>query len=352
LKPRQIAVFTSLKNDMTTTYLEQKLSQMVLSLAETISTPISDISPQIDIVYKNEPSTDILFRESMRSTQLVMKQARPKKMGVQLIKVTTATQALIAKNFDIAGSLHNAIKTNQLHLVYQPKVSSDNFDILGLECLLRWQHPVHGFVSPLDIFECAESTSNTLYLEKWIFKTALAQTAVWKEMGLKVPKLSINLTGETLVAPDFYDYLLINLKEYGLNASDIDIEILESSVFHDMEFCLAAIQRFYEVGISFSLDDFGTGFSNLSYLKTMPISTLKVDMSFVHDITDKPQSAALCNSIISMARDLGMQSVAEGVETKEQLNMLKTMGCNLIQGYYFHKPMPAEQILKLMHYKD
>lgn len=348
LKSNQLGVFATLENDVTTTDLEQKISQIVLSLSEIISTPISDIPPQINIVYTIESSKNTLFRESIRSTQLVMNQVKPKKSGVQLTKVTIAAQALVAKSFDIAGGLHNAIKINQLHLVYQPKVSVDGSKVIGLECLLRWQHPVHGFVSPLDIFECAEGTNSSLYLEKWIFKTAFAQAATWKKMGVTVPKISINLTGETLIDPSFYDYVLINLKHYGLNTGDIDIEILESSAFHDMEFCLAAIQRFYDVGISFSLDDFGTGFSNLSYLKTMPISTLKVDMSFVHDITEKRQSAALCNSIITMARDLGMQSVAEGVETKEQLEMLKNMGCNLIQGYYFYKPMLAEQIYNLI----
>lgn len=348
LKSRQLGAFVVLQNAATTTELEQKLSQMVLELAAIISTHVSDIAPQINIVYTVESSKDTLFREAVRSAQLVLKQVKLKKSGVQLTRVTAARQALIARNFDIAGGLHNAIKTEQLHLVYQPKVSSDSFEVVGLECLLRWQHPVHGFVSPLDIFKCAEGTSSALYLEKWIFKTAFAQAAAWKKMGMKIPKLSINLTGETLVDPSFHDYLLTNLKQYGLSTSDLDIEILESSVFYDMEFCLAAIQRFHDVGISFSLDDFGTGFSNLSYLKTMPISTLKVDMSFVHDITEKRQSAALCSSIITMARDLGMQSVAEGVETEAQLKMLKNMGCDLIQGYYFHKPMPAQQIYELM----
>ncbi|MBT0584814.1 sensor domain-containing phosphodiesterase [Alteromonas oceanisediminis] len=352
LKSRQLGVFACLDSDTGSLELEQKLSQMEFSLREIVSTSVSDVYPHIDIVYAIETSQHTLFRESIRSMQLVMSQIRPQKSGVQLVKVTTETRALITKHFDIAGGLLDAINTNQLGLVYQPKVSTDGNEIVGLECLLRWQHSTHGFVSPLDIFECAKGINSTLYLEKWIFKTALCQAAYWKEMGKKVPKLSINLTGETLVDPSFYEFLLTNLDEYGLDPSDIDIEILESSVFHDMEFCLAVIQRFYEVGISFSLDDFGTGFSNLSYLKKMPISTLKVDMSFVHDITEKGQSAALCNSIISMARDLGMQSVAEGVESKAQLEMLTAMGCNLIQGYYFYKPMPTGLLQNLLQNND
>lgn len=169
-----------------------------------------------------------------------------------------------------------------------------------------------------------------------------------EKAGFTIPKISINLTGETLTNPQFYDTLTKCLHEHQLSASYFDIEILESSVFHDKTLALAAIQRINDAGLSFSLDDFGTGFSNLSYLKTMPITSLKIDISFVRDITQDLGSAALCNSIVSMAKDLGMQSVAEGVETEAQLNMLKKMGCNIIQGYYFYKPLSAEKAESLL----
>lgn len=348
LDTKQLAVFSSLDNQMTAPVLEQKLSQIASSLAETISTQMADIQPQINIMYTIESSQDTVFKESARLTQLIINQVALKKSGVNISEVTKEAKALIARKFDLAGDLIKAIKSDQLHLVYQPKVSCNGGEIIGLECLLRWQHPRHGFVSPLDIFECADGTNSTLNLEKWIFKTAFAQVAIWSKLGITVPKLSINLTGETLTDSNFYDYISSCLNRYSLNARNFDIEILESSVFHDKEGGLAAIQRLFETGISFSLDDFGTGFSNLSYLKTMPISSLKIDMSFVRDITEIPQSASLCNSIISMARDLGMYSVAEGVETAEQLNGLKNMGCDVIQGYYFYKPMPAAEIQTIL----
>jgi EAL domain-containing protein (putative c-di-GMP-specific phosphodiesterase class I) len=176
-------------------------------------------------------------------------------------------------------------------------------------------------------------------LEKWVFKTVIKQIKDWKEQGFEVPRVSINVTGDTLQQKGFVNFVSESLNESNLSGENLDIEILESSLFENINAVIDIMNQLRKLGISFSLDDFGTGFSNLAYLQVLPINYLKIDKSFIDNIIQDQHASAMCSGIISLANGLGMQTVAEGVESEFQVIALRAMRCDFIQGYYYSKPL-------------
>ncbi|WP_394222878.1 EAL domain-containing protein [Alteromonas gracilis] len=314
------------------------------SLALPINTKVAAISPSLVVSVVNQKTSEGLFSDAIGLANTAIEEHAVTR-DVEFLFVGDKTKNQIQRKTIIARDLHNAIENNALHLVYQPKITASENLIVGAECLLRWNHPKLGFVDPTDIVEVAQQTNCLLQLEKFIFYQALQQWTAWRKTIEAPLKLSINLTGSTLISNDFYCYVKQTISDCNIPRDALDIEILESSIFYDRTLALKAINALSDLRISFSLDDFGTGFSNLSYLKSLPITTLKIDKSFVDDISSCKKSKALCNSIIHMAKELNMECIAEGVETKCQLEQLVEMGCGLIQGYFFSKPLEPSDFL-------
>lgn len=268
----------------------------------------------------------------------------PKREGVQVRLLAEKELLLIERRVQVVKALREALDNEDLHLVFQPKVCAVSHKLIGLEALLRWHHSQMGAIRP-DIILDAAVEANLLYeLEKWVFDAALKRISEWQQAGFSVPRVSVNITGETLLQQGFSTFVGTRLADYNLSGSALDIEIIESSVFDDFEATVIVMEHLQKEGISFSLDDFGTGFSSLSYLRNLPITHLKIDKSFVDNIIESQEAATLCGGIISLAKSLNLHIVAEGVETESQSIVLKALRCDSFQGYFFHKPLPVSEV--------
>ncbi|WP_280142107.1 EAL domain-containing protein [Nitrosomonas aestuarii] len=240
--------------------------------------------------------------------------------------------------------LRNALKCSELLLHYQPIVNIDDTKVYSMEALLRWRHPKNGLICPTKFIRLAEETGMIALIGEWVLRQSCLQIKAWREQGYEVPKLAINLSAiqfrqKTLVA----DITRI-LDETGLEGHCLILEITESELMENVEEVVRTLQQLRALGIEISIDDFGTGYSSLSYLKRYQINTLKIDRSFVCDISDNPEDTAIIAAILAMADNLKIHVVAEGVETEEQLFFLASHGCFRFQGYYFSEPLPAPEI--------
>ncbi|MGP8308052.1 sensor domain-containing protein [Vibrio sp. YIC-376] len=239
----------------------------------------------------------------------------------------------------IQSALHQAIEKQQLRLEYQPQYNLEQNAIVGVEALLRWQHPEFGIVSPADFIPIAEKTGLIQSIGEWVLKQACIQGNSWLAAGINFGKIAVNVSALQLQQPNFIDRLWIILQETGFPAHHLDIEITESFLLIDPQQAIASLNKLRALGIEISLDDFGTGYSSLSYLKGLPINKLKIDRSFVSDVPSNGDSNAIVNAIIAMGKTLSLKVVAEGIETKEQAKYLSDRGCIYGQGFLFSPPV-------------
>lgn len=248
----------------------------------------------------------------------------------------------------LSSDLRHAVERSELFLVYQPVVDMASGDICGMEVLLRWQHPVHGLVSPVKFIPLAEESGMIIKIGEWVMRAACTQLRTWQQQGYEVPRLAINLSAKQFRQKNLADNIASILAETGVDSRHIGIEITESMLVQNIDEVVDTLLRLSNLGLEISIDDFGTGYSSLSYLKRFPIDKLKIDKSFVDDIATHKDDAAIVKAIISMAHGLQMKIVSEGVETQAQLEFLRQHGCEQYQGYLFSKPLPgAEVVTKL-----
>jgi EAL domain-containing protein (putative c-di-GMP-specific phosphodiesterase class I) len=230
---------------------------------------------------------------------------------------------------------------------YQPRVAVDSLAITGVEALVRWQHPQLGLVSPSEFIPLAEDTGLIGPIGEWVMRTACRQGRRWRDEGFAPIQIAVNICGRQFHDQDLSQTVIRILEETGLPANNLELELTESSVMQDAEFASGVLSRLKSMGIKISIDDFGTGFSSLSSLKRLPIDALKVDRSFVRDATSDADDAALVMAIITLAHNLRLKVIAEGVETEDQLRFLQLLRCDEIQGYLFSKPQPADALVSL-----
>lgn len=252
----------------------------------------------------------------------------------------------------LGNDLRHAIERNELFLVYQPVVDTLSGDIAGMEVLLRWQHPVIGLVSPVKFIPLAEENGLILSIGEWVLRSACAQVQEWHKQGYQVPRLAINLSAKQFRQKSLVEHIDSILTETGVDPRFIGIEITESMLVQNIDEVVDTLRRLSEMGLEISIDDFGTGYSSLSYLKRFPINKLKIDKSFVDDITTHLDDAAIVKAIIAMAHGLQMKVVSEGVETEAQLEFLRQHGCEHYQGFIFSKPLPANEVTARLQRKQ
>jgi EAL domain-containing protein (putative c-di-GMP-specific phosphodiesterase class I) len=214
----------------------------------------------------------------------------------------------------------------------------------GAEALVRWNSPTLGQISPVQFIPVAEETGFIVALGQWVLRTACRQMAAWRASGVEIPRLSVNLSVRQLERTDILEAVRSALEESGLPPDALELEITES-VIMNVEDAISVLQRLRELGVRLAVDDFGTGYSSLAYLRRLPINTLKIDRSFVIGIGESLGDESIVQAVIGMARNLGLSTVAEGVETAQQLTFLRNAGCDEIQGYYFGRPQPAKEFL-------
>ncbi len=248
----------------------------------------------------------------------------------------------------LENNLHKAVDNNELVLYYQPQVDVASGELVGMEALIRWQHPERGFVSPNVFIPVAEETGMITRIGAWVIREACEQGVRWINSGYDLKKISVNLSARQLRDEALPVQIAKILEETGMPADKLGIELTESAIILDPDVALVRLQRIKELGIKLSLDDFGTGYSSLSYLKRFPIDTLKIDQAFVRDVKVNQEDAELVKAIISMAHGLGMDVVAEGVEVQEQVDFLNENDCDSIQGYLYSRPLPAVEMEQML----
>lgn len=254
----------------------------------------------------------------------------------------------IRKRLSMESMLRHALERNEFSLHYQPQVALQTGCIIGVEALIRWNHESEGLVSPADFIPLAEELGLIVPIGEWVLRTACEQMKAWQAAGLPKIRVAVNLSARQFRQKDLVEVIAGVLLETGLDPRHLDIELTESMMMHNVEAAVLTLGKLKEMGISLSIDDFGTGYSSLNYLKRFPIDVLKIDQSFVRDITSDADDAAIARSIIALAHSLKLKVIAEGVETEAQLNYLSSHHCDVIQGYYYSRPLSAaacEQLL-------
>jgi predicted signal transduction protein with EAL and GGDEF domain len=249
---------------------------------------------------------------------------------------------------ELETELRRALEANELFLAYQPQIELSSGRIASVEALVRWRHPTRGIVPPDEFISVAEESGLIVPLSDLVMRQALKQIAAWWKDGCRDLRVAVNVSGAQFEAPGFPDWVFAHLDEAGLPGACLELEITESLLMVDEAAAALAVRAVRELGVHVAIDDFGTGYSSLAYLKHFPIEALKIDRSFVADLGRDSNDAAICAAIIAMGRQLGLKIVAEGVETKEQLQFLSTHGCTLAQGFYIAKPVEAAEMSKLL----
>lgn len=250
-----------------------------------------------------------------------------------------------ANTLRMITDLQHAVENGELRLHYQPKVDTASGRLLGMEALVRWMHPERGMISPAEFIPVAEDTGMIVAIGRWVLREACRQNAAWQQAGLRPLRVAVNLSARQFRSDNLLDEIDAALSETALPASLLELEITESMVMEDPERVINLLDKIRSRGIHLSLDDFGTGHSSLAYLKRFPINCVKIDRAFIKDMPENTDDVAIARTIVAMAKSLGLTTVAEGVETVEQLELLKTMGCDQIQGYFFSRPLPADDFM-------
>jgi diguanylate cyclase (GGDEF)-like protein/PAS domain S-box-containing protein len=323
------------------------IAQKVLS---TLSSPFSVegheffITTSIGIaLYPNDGNT---YESLIKNADTAMYRAKEKgKNNYQ--HYSPALNAKISERLAMETHLRRALERNEFELHYQPLVAPAWGRVIGVEALLRWKRPGVGMIPPSDFIPLAEETGLILPIGEWVLQTACAQNRAWQSAGLPPIRVAVNLSGGQFQQQHLVEDIAAILHETGLSPEYLELELTESIIMKSTEATVTTLRRMAELGIRISVDDFGTGYSSLSYLKRFPVSTLKIDRTFVGDLTTDPDDKAIVKAIITLAHSLKLGVVAEGVETREQLQFLQSLQCDYVQGELFSKPVPADKVAPL-----
>ncbi len=254
------------------------------------------------------------------------------------------------KRLELESDLWRAIKHGELRVCYQPEVLLENSRVIGMEALVRWEHPALGLLLPDDFVPLAEETGLIAPIGRWVLERACHQARAWQQRYHTDPPLTVcvNLSAMQFRQPNLVDEIGDLLNETGLDPSCLGLEITESAVMEDAPSTFTTLQELAALGVPLAIDDFGTGYSSLSYLRRFPVSYLKIDSSFVGGLEESSEDAPILAAMIGLGRTLSMKTIAEGVESAEQFALLQGMGCEIGQGNYFSRPLPSEAASELL----
>jgi diguanylate cyclase (GGDEF)-like protein/PAS domain S-box-containing protein len=258
---------------------------------------------------------------------------------------TPSLQASVMHRLDMENNLRVALLENQFEVYYQPKVDIRQKSVLGLEALIRWKHPIKGSIPPSNFISLAEETGLIVSIGDWIFLKTIQKIAEFEKLGMEI-EISVNLSTKQFK----HESLIKNLKklliEYSINPKLLEIEITESSLIDNADLAIEILYQIHDLGVQIAIDDFGTGYSSLAYLKKFPVKTLKIDRSFIMDLEQDEDSQVIVKAVINLGHNLGLQVVAEGAETADQCRILKDLNVDMIQGFYYSKPLPEKSLLE------
>jgi diguanylate cyclase (GGDEF)-like protein/PAS domain S-box-containing protein len=317
---------------------------------EMISAPLTlgtlELHPSASIGIAVTTDSGTSAERLLRDADLSMYRAKERGGGcAELFDDDLYAKALA--RLELEAELRRAIDTEELRVFYQPVVSFDGV-VTGFEALVRWDHPVRGLISPADFIPLAEETGLVIPLGAWVLAKAARQVALWQRTINPVFQLSVNLSSRQLADPDLPGTVRRTLEESGLAASDLCLELTETALIEDPVSAERHLGELNALGVRIAVDDFGTGYSSLIYVRKFPVQVLKLDRLFVAGLGESAEDETIAGSVIHLAHELGLEAVAEGVETLGQLNALSTLGCDLAQGFYWSKPRPPEEIEQVL----
>jgi diguanylate cyclase (GGDEF)-like protein len=295
-----------------------------------------------------------LFPRDGKNVSVLLKHAdialhRVKDQGRNNLQFYTAEMnTQVTESLNLAHSLRQALESDQLHLHYQPQIELHSGQVVGMEALLRWQHPRLGVIPPAQFVPLAEENGLIVPIGKWVIRTACDQAKIWQDMGLSNLRMSVNLSARQFMQVNLLDQVYNILQETTSHSLHLELEITESLLMTDVEEAIKILRAFKAIGVHTAIDNFGTGYTSLSYLQRLPVDRLKIDRSFIQAISLDPDAAAIALAIIAMAHSLQLKVIAEGVENETQMTFLKTNRCDEIQGYYFCPPQSGEKMTLLL----
>lgn len=330
----------------------RQVEDVTRRLTERMAVPFFIAEQQLTISFSMGislfPEADKIPEDILKQADTALNQAKAAGQGTFRF-FQPEMQGAADRRLRLHTDIRKAIDNEELTLYYQPQVTADG-RLAGAEALLRWIHPERGMIAPLEFITIAEETGIIVDIGEYVLEKTCRSIRIWQDAGLLAPSQSIavNISAREFSAPSFVNRVLDTLSRTGAHPHHLDIELTEGSLLTSVEETIAKMTLLRSRGIRFSVDDFGTGYSSLSYLRTLPLHTLKIDRSFVNDIKPDSSEFTLVTTIITMAHSLGLQVIAEGVETAEQLRYLAEKECQLYQGYYFSRPIPVEEFTKLL----
>jgi diguanylate cyclase (GGDEF)-like protein len=333
---------------------ETHIAEQMLKLVVQISAPMKLAGNDVQVSCSIGVAT---FPQDGNDVDALIKHAdtamyRAKELGKNQYQFFTSELQMRAnEQLALREDLRHALEHDEFEVHYQPQVNLRSGKVVGVEALLRWRHPTLGLVGPAHFIAFAEETGLIIPIGEWVLKRACVQNKQWQDAGLPAVPVAVNVSAKQCAHPDLESIVRRALEESGLSPHCLELELTESVSMADPERSVPMMERMKEIGVLLSIDDFGTGYSNMSYLRRFPIDRLKLDISFVREITTDPSSLAITDAIITMAHSLHLEVVAEGVETEGQLTLLASRNCDIMQGYFFSKPLPPADIEQLLREK-
>ncbi len=335
--------FVVLIEEANTSHIPGSVNRLLDCLKQPLVLDSQEITSSASIGIAVYPTDGEDIPTLLKNADTAMNRAKEKGERFQFFQAEMATQA--RERLLIESNLRRAIEREQLFLNYQPIIDLATGELVGAEALLRWRHPELGLVPPDRFIPVAEASGAIGAIGEWVLRETCQQIQRWETQGLTLAKVAINLSARQLRQPDLAEQFVNILAQHGIAAARIGIELTESALMHDPKDAAIQLGRIRAAGFEIYIDDFGTGYSSLSYLKRFPIDKLKIDRSFVNDITTVGGSMAIVSAVLAVARALGMRVVAEGIETEAQLGMLRDHGCDMGQGYLIGRPMLADDFV-------
>ena len=327
--------------------IEAITNKILAALREPITLQTRAIHASLTIGASAFPQDGDHYELLLRRAETAMRSAKAAGRGT-FRRYSTEMCGLIDDRLALESDLRSAIEQNQLELHYQPKVDILSNRVRSAEALVRWRHPVRGLVPPNAFIPIAEETGLILPIGEWVLRTACRQVRGWIDAGLPPVRVAVNLSPQQFRHADLHSMVKSALADAALEPGFLELELTESSVMHDPEKSTATLERLSQMGVHISIDDFGTGYSSLSYLRRFPLDKLKIDRSFVRDLMSNRDDASIVKAIISLAHNLRLRVVAEGVETREQLDFLRDLGCDQYQGFYCSPAVPPSAFVELL----
>jgi len=304
------------------------------------------ISASIGITYLAKNTSDVDAETLVRQADIALYKA--KDLGRNTYAIYQQGDSDRGTDLELERDLRHALDRGEFYLLYQPQVNLQTREIMGIEALIRWQHPQRGCISPTVFIPIAEERGWIVEIGSWVLRTACFQTKSWQLAGYPAMILSVNLSLKQFRSVDLVQDIANVLAESELDPKYLELEITESMAIQDLEYTQLILEELSALKIRLSIDDFGTGYSSLNRLQKLPIHTLKIDQSFIQEISQNPKASHIISAIVSLGRSLNLELIAEGVELPEQMEFLKSIHCDTAQGYFFHRPLHPEAIIEIL----